>query len=184
MNGPLILFFKATLRGTPGLSLHALTDRRGRQTSRWMRDYGGSGPEPAPPGSTRENIRRGRAAMAHVIAHQDDARSAMYRPGLGWIDFVWGSAGGAASRAGKRKGAMGVAHILEARQRKDGMTEAQTLRLAMFLPEVLARGLVARSDTYEDSRRAVISFAGYEATLVKRRNSNAWLLSGWKNNPR
>lgn len=182
-RAPLLLIFaKATLRHGPGLSLRRLVDRRGRLTSRWKREYAADAPRI--PHSVTANIHRGRVAMAHVIATHTNARNAMFRSDLGWIDFVWGSPGGAAAKSGKRKGARGVAHILESRQRKDGMKQQAAERLAMLLPEVIARGRVARSDSYGDKRRIVVAFAGHEAVLVQQRRSNAWLLSGWRKEPR
>lgn len=178
---PVVLFFKATLRDKPGLVPRRLIDRRGRATSRWVREHAEA--DPRPPTSTAGNIARGRAAMAHVITHHDDAPSAMFRSGLGWIDFVWGSEGKPPSKSGKRKGAQGVAHILEARQRKDGMTDAQARQLAMFLPEVIARGWVVRADAFGDKRRIIVEYGGYEAALVKPSGAHAWVLSGWRKTP-
>ena len=174
----LLVFAKGTLRGNPDLWLRQVVDRRGHVTSRWKRLY--DKPSPRVPSSTAANIQRGKAAMAHVILHQATARYAMHRTDLGWIDFVWGSEGAPASKSGRRKGAYGVAHILEARQRKDRMTASDAKRMALFLPEVMARGGVARSDQIGGQSRLVLAFGGYEAILVKPKKAHAWLLSGWQ----
>lgn len=175
----LILFFKAVLRGQPGLMLRRTTDLRGRATSRWMREYP---TKLSPPKSISGNISRGRAAMTHVLIHREDAISAMFRPDLGWIDFLWGSDGGPVLKSGKRKGAHGVSHILEARQRKDGMAKKQAYRLAMFLPEILARGRNVTPPGFHGNAR--IEFAGHSAVLVASPERHHWLLTGWKNAPR
>lgn len=177
----LAVFAKGTLRHHPGLLLRQVIDRRGHVTSRWKRLYDQS--VPGLPTSTSANIRRGQAAMAHVIQHQETAHQAMHRQDIGWIDFVWGAVGAPATKVGKRKGAHGVAHILEARQRKDGMTVLGAQKLAMSLPEVIARGRVMRADRFGDQGRMVLDYGGHEAILIKPRKSPAWLLSGWQKQP-
>lgn len=119
--------------------------------------------------------------MAHVLATHEDAELAMFRPGLGWIDFIWGTEGKPPTPSGRRKGARGVAHILEARQRKDGLTEDQAQRLALFLPEVIARGTRVRAvGAHAVNER--IAFAGYEAVLAPAVGGQGarWLLTGWR----
>ncbi len=173
----LVVFAKGTLRGNPSLWLRPVIDRRGHVTSRWKRLY--DKPTPSIPLSTVANIQRGKAAMAHVILHQETARSAMHRTDLGWIDFVWGSAGKPPGPSGKRKGAKGIAHLLEARQRKDGLTLAQAQDLAMKMPEVIARGAQDRG-LGKHATNIRIAYAGYIAVLVANPQTGHWLLTGWK----
>ncbi|GAB3473906.1 hypothetical protein [Azotobacter salinestris] len=78
--------------------------------------------------SVEANIRRGRDALARAVADKTSVHRAMFRNGLGWVDFVWRSTG-RVKPSGKTVGAMGLSHIFEARQRKDGMTEADVDRL-------------------------------------------------------
>jgi hypothetical protein len=132
------------------------------------------------PASDEENIIRGEMAMKFVIEHQVDFPHAMYRKDLGWIDFIWGSEGKSPSASGKRKGAKGIAHILEARQRKDGMTLLQGKALALRLVEVIAKGAIVRKYDYADTSQKAIVYQGYEAVLVKAGTSNEWLLTGWE----
>lgn len=51
-----------------------------------------------------------------------------------------GDEGRPASRSGKRKGAKGLAHILEARMRKDGYSEQEAIRFLGDMVETIARG--------------------------------------------
>ena len=62
--------------------------------------------------------------MIYALNNQKDVTYAMYRQDLGWVDFVWGDVG-IIKATGKTKGGKGIAHILEARQRKDGLTAMQ-----------------------------------------------------------
>lgn len=176
----LLVFAKGTLRGNPNLWLRQVVDRRGHVTSRWKRLY--DKPSPRVPSSTAANIQRGKAAMAHVILHQATARYAMHRTDLGWIDFVWGSAGKPPGSSGKRKGAKGIAHLLEARQRKDGLTLGQAKDLAMKLPDVIAMGKRERPPG-EQATNVRIAFAGYVAVLVANPRTGHWLLTGWRKSP-
>ncbi|BBL74201.1 PLxRFG domain-containing protein [Methylomagnum ishizawai] len=128
------------------------------------------------------NIRRGRDALAKAVLEKTSVHRAMFRNGLGWVDFVWGKTG-RVKPSGKTVGGMGLAHILEARGRKDGMAEAEALRLFDHLIETIAAGTEIRRNETGGSIRAVIAKGGYEAVLVRNRGSNAWVLSGWRVNP-
>lgn len=125
------------------------------------------------------NIQRGELAMQFVIDTHSDFTHAMYRQDLGWIDFVWGDVGKPPTSSGKRKGAEGVAHILEARQRKDGLTAIQAQALALKLVEVIAKGKIIRTNIVKGHENKVIAYKNYEAILVKD-GKNEWLLSGWE----
>lgn len=174
------VFAKGTLRHHPGLLLRQVIDRRGHVTSRWKRLYDQS--VPGLPTSTSANIRRGQAAMAHVILHRETATNAMHRHDLGWIDFVWGTTGAPTKASGKRKGAKGVAHILEARQRKDGLPLVKAKDLAMKLPQVIAMGQ-RETTTGQQASNVRIAFAGHVAVLVANPKTGHWLLTGWKESP-
>lgn len=64
------------------------------------------------------NIQRGLRALERVFAEKSTVHRAMHRDGLGWIDFVWGDEGKwPPDGKGRRKGARGVSHIVEAAQR-------------------------------------------------------------------
>lgn len=125
-----------------------------------------------------DNIARGKKAMRHVIANQKDISHAMYRDDLGWIDFVWGDVG-IVKPSGKTKGGKGIAHILEARQRKDGLTAMQARAQVLKLVEVIARGEVIRQFLNPPATQTVIEYDQHEAILVKN-GARDWLLTGWK----
>ena len=90
--------------------------------------------------SVEANIQRGKAALAKAVTGKTSGYRAMFRNGLGWVDFVWGDEGRPASRSGKRKGAKGLAHILEARRRKDGYSEQEAIRFLGDMVETIAGG--------------------------------------------
>lgn len=130
------------------------------------------------PNSVDENIARGRSAMRALLRTKQDFQHAMYRPDMGWIDFVWGDVG-VIRPNGKTKGGKGIAHIVEARMRKDGLSIIRAHALVYRMVTTIAKGRVLRVDNRVDSRRTIIEYQNYEATLVKT-SGNDWLLSGWK----
>lgn len=133
----------------------------------------------SPMKSIDANVRRGLQSLAKALDGKTSVNRAMFRNGLGWVDFVWGDAG-VVKPNGKTKGAMGISHILEARQRKDGMTEPQVIRLLEGIVDTIASGQELRRNETGGVERVVVERNGIEATLVKSKGSNAWLLSGWE----
>lgn len=130
------------------------------------------------PKDIQDNIVRERAAMRAVLKTKQDFSHAMYRNDLGWIDFVWGEVGTVRPN-GKTKGGKGIAHILEARMRKDGYSTVQAHALVYRMVTTIAKGRMIRTFNHAISSQTVIEHQGYEATLIKT-NANEWLLSGWK----
>jgi Large polyvalent protein associated domain 39/phage-Barnase-EndoU-ColicinE5/D-RelE like nuclease1 len=128
------------------------------------------------------NIRRGTAAMNAALLNQTTVHRAMFRNGLGWVDFEWGDVG-TVKASGKTKGAMGLAHILEARQRKDGMTEQEAVRLLGDVVTTIATGTETARRHFGDSVNVTLQLGNVEAVLVKHAGSNAWVLTGWQVNP-
>lgn len=119
--------------------------------------------------SVEANIKRGTAAMNKAILEKVDANRAMFRPGIGWVDFVWGDA------------KKGLQHIIAQRQAKDGMTEQQAIQmLTGDVVKTIAQGEAIREKQVGLVKRMVVSFEGAEAVLVQRAGGNGWLLSGWK----
>ncbi|MDO4770014.1 MAG: hypothetical protein Q4A11_06580, partial [Brachymonas sp.] len=125
------------------------------------------------------NIRRGREALAHAITEKTSVHRAMFRNGLGWVDFVWGDEG-RVKASGKTSGAMGLAHILEARQRKDGMSEPQVMRLLDGVVSAIAQGKEVRRYEFGNAEKLIVAHEGVEAILTRNKGSNAWVLSGWE----
>ena len=126
------------------------------------------------------NIRRGRAAMNRALVEKADVRRAMYRNDIGWIDFVWGSTGRVLPN-GKTKGAMGLAHVIESRMRKDGMSRDEVVgMLTNDIVEAIARGKVYKHVVNGNSERLQLRHNGYEANLIKNAGNNAWLITGYE----
>ncbi|MBF7696189.1 putative barnase/colicin E5 family endoribonuclease [Acinetobacter rathckeae] len=130
------------------------------------------------PKDIEDNIARGRAAMRTVLKTRQDFQHAMYRRDLGWIDFVWGDVG-VVRPNGKTKGGKGIAHIIEARMRKDAYSKMGAHALLYRLVTTIARGKVLRTFEKSISKQTVLEYQGYEVTLIKT-TGNEWLLSGWK----
>ena len=129
--------------------------------------------------SVDANIARGRAALARALNEQNTVHRAMFRTGMGWVDFVWG-AEGVVKPSGRTKGAMGLSHVLEARQRKDGLNEQQTVQLLSRMVDVIAVGKEVRRVDFAGLERVTLEHAGVQAILTKHPGSNAWLVSGWE----
>lgn len=129
---------------------------------------------------TDANIRRGRAAMNRALVEKADVRRAMYRNDIGWIDFVWGGTGRVLPN-GKTKGAMGLAHVIESRMRKDGMSRDEVVgMLTNDIVEAIARGKVYKHVVNGNSERLQLRHNGYEANLIKNAGNNAWLITGYE----
>jgi hypothetical protein len=106
---------------------------------------------------------------------------AVYRADIGYVDFIWGNEGGPPSATGKRKGAMGIAHILDARVRKDGLTPRQAQRVAEQVARVVAAGQMVPPVQVGGIAKAQITDGRHTAVLVKESGTDAWLLTGWEN---
>lgn len=129
---------------------------------------------------TDANIQRGRAAMNRALVEKADVRRAMYRNDIGWIDFVWGGTGRVLPN-GKTKGAMGLAHVIESRMRKDGMGRDEVVgMLTNDIVEAIARGKVYKHVVNGNSERLQLRHNGYEANLIKNAGNNAWLITGYE----
>lgn len=132
--------------------------------------------------SIEANIKRGLDNLNKTLLEKADVKRAMYRQGLGWVDFVYGSEG-TVKASGKTKGAMGISHIIEARMRKDGLTESEGVQLLQSLVETVAKGSEVRRFERNGTTQAVVGLKDIEAVLIKSKGSNTWLLSGWERVP-
>jgi len=132
--------------------------------------------------SVEANIRRGRAALARAITEKTSVHRAMFRAGLGWVDFVWGSEG-RVKPSGKTAGAMGLSHILEARQRKDGANAEEALRLLDGVVEAVARGEEFSRNEIGASTRIGVEHGDTIVWLAKQRGGNAWVVTGYEKRP-
>ncbi|MFC0268587.1 LPD38 domain-containing protein [Kushneria aurantia] len=122
---------------------------------------------------------RAMKAMRLVIDTHQDVPGAVTREDLGDIDFVWGEEGGPVKRSGRRKGAYGVAHILEARQRKDGLNPSEAEALAANIAATVQNGELVTRTRVGDSEKARVTDGRHTAMLIKEKG-NAWLLTGWE----
>lgn len=126
------------------------------------------------------NIRRGRAAMNRALLEKADVRRAMYRNDIGWIDFVWGSTGRVLPN-GKTKGAMGLAHVIESRMRKDGMSRDEVAGMLIGrVVDTIAKGGTGRIYRSGNSESMFVEYNGNRATLVKNKGSNGWLMNAFE----
>lgn len=132
--------------------------------------------------SVAVNIRRGREALAKAINEQTTVHRAMFRNGLGWVDFVWGDVG-TIKPSGKAAGAMGLAHIAEARARKDGMNGMQVRRLMNDIVAAIADGHEFDRKTVGNSTRVGIESGNTVVWMAQRKGSNAWVVTGYEKSP-
>jgi hypothetical protein len=136
----------------------------------------------SPMKSVEANIRRGRAALAKALDEKASVHRAMYRNGLGWVDFVWGDTG-AVKPSGKTKGAMGLSHIIEARQRKDGMGDADVSTLLDSIVQTIAVGSEFNRQSVANATRVGLDGGNTIVWLTKRDGSNAWVVTGYEKTP-
>lgn len=129
---------------------------------------------------TDANIRRGRAAMNRALVEKADVRRAMYRNDIGWIDFVWGGTGRVLPN-GKTKGAMGLAHVIESRMRKDGMSRDEVVGMLIGrVVDTIAKGGTGKIYRSGNSESMFVEYNGNRATLVKNKGSNGWLMNAFE----
>ena len=126
------------------------------------------------------NIKRGREAMTQALLNKSTVHRAMFRQGMGWVDFEWGDEGGEITPKGKRPGAKGIAHIIEARQRKDGLSNQEARSLLFDLVDTIAKG--EEVNRYESglSTSLKINYLNHQVLLARRNGANAWMVTGFK----
>ena len=171
----------------PGFAKMAVTDediiaRYILPARRFVEGSGGPGPKggQGAPAFSRSamksidaNVRRGQESLAKALDEKTTVHRAMFRNGLGWVDFEWGDA--------KKE----LLHIIERRQASDGMTNAQALRFIQEeLISVIAQGAEVRRNEVKGNIRVVIASDSAQAVLVRTGGgSNAWLLTGFELKP-
>lgn len=139
------------------------------------------GEEPDAPKDAGASAFMGRQAMQVAIATKQDVVHAMYRNGLGWIDFPWGLNTEDAKHLRPRPDPHGLAHILEERdaehakdpQMPDGFKTSQVL------PDVIAKGRYPSKPDIGKASKLIIEWEGYRV-IIARTGANRWLLSGFK----
>lgn len=134
----------------------------------------------SPMKSVEANIKRGNEAMAKALAEKTTVHRAMFRTGMGWVDFVWGDEGGELTQNGRRPGGKGIAHIIEARKRKDGLNEKQVDSLLSKIVETIATGKEIKRVEVNGTYSVIVTKGNVQATLVKNPGNNTWLLTGFE----
>lgn len=132
--------------------------------------------------SVTANIDRGLNALAEAITGKTSVHRAMFRNGLGWVDFVWGDEG-TVKPNGRTKGGKGLSHIVEARMRKDGLTEREAINVLSELVRTIAAGEEFDRKKVDDAIRVGVRHDGYIAWLTKQPGSNAWIVTGYEVDP-
>lgn len=137
--------------------------------------------------SVKANITRGRERMTQAILNKADVKRAMYNNEFGWVDFVWGDDGvtKGKNRFGEPRG-RGIAHIFEARMRKDSLSEQQvTQMLINDIVDTIAKGEAKKSERNGTQRlelnyRKPVDNKIQRVILTKEKGGNAWLLTGYE----
>lgn len=78
---------------------------------------------------------------------------------------------------------MGLAHIIEARQRKDGMSEVDAIRFLGDIVDAIAYGGEFSRTDVEQSTRVGVSHEDTIVWLTKRSGENAWIVTGYEKSP-
>ncbi|THA11351.1 hypothetical protein [Rodentibacter pneumotropicus] len=140
----------------------------------------------SPMKSVEANIARGRERMAQAILDKADVKRGMYHGEFGWVDFVWGDDG--LTKAFNKKGepvGKGISHIIEARMRKNGMSESEVAEMLVNdIVETIAKGKVVNPNPkskLELDYRSPRDGNVYRATLAKNKGNNAWVLTAFDN---
>lgn len=136
----------------------------------------------SPMKSVDANVRRGLESLAKALDEKITVHRAMFRNGLGWVDFVWGDTG-IVKPNGKTKGAMGISHILEARQRKDGMTSGGVDGLMNDVVRAIATGAEFDRKEIAGSTRLGVEQGDTIVWLTRRKGSNAWIVTAYEKYP-
>lgn len=124
--------------------------------------------------ATAEEV-AGRTAMRGALEKGADAPAAMYRPGVGEIDFPWGKAGDVKPDDLRPTGGFGVSHLVAGRSAQgfDGQ------QVAMTMPEILARGRLGAPYGPVGAQRRNVSLGPDAEAVLSQGPGNHWLLTGW-----
>lgn len=129
--------------------------------------------------SVTANIDRGMQALAKAVTEKTTVHRAMFRNGLGWVDFVWGDEG-RVKPSGKTVGGKGISHIVEARMRKDGLTESEAVNVLSEMVRVIASGPETERTEVSGAVSVKIEHDGYRVGLVKQPGANAWVVTAFE----
>ena len=124
---------------------------------RWVDSMGGGLPE-------RYNIARGKKAMRRAVRQKKDVQKAMYRKGLGQVDFEWGTPG---IKAENWDHGAGISHMAVKHPRD-----------LQKIPEAIAKGKITRHPRELDKR--LIRYNRFLVAVKKRNRQSAWVVTGFK----
>ena len=124
---------------------------------RWVDEHGGGLSE-------RHNIARGLRAMRRAILKKKDVQKAMFRKGIGQIDFEWGTPG---IKAQKREKGGGISHIRIKHQRD-----------LYKIPEAIAWGKIGAHPNEPDKR--LIRYKKMLVIIKKKNSRSSWLVTGFE----
>ncbi len=135
-------------------------------------------------GTAKENVHRGLKAIEALLSKKQSVTDAMTYNGSP-VDFDYGYEGDARIDArGRRKGEHGFLHLLEARWRKDGLSEEEIRILLDDLVYTIAYGKVTnRSSATRIALQLKIHGGECLAVLERPKERNAWVLTGYYLNP-
>ena len=136
----------------------------------------------SPMKSVSANVDRGLKALSDAVTGKATVHRAMFRNGLGWVDFVWGDEG-TVKPNGRTKGGKGLSHIVEARMRKDGLTEREAIDVLSELVRTIAAGEEFDRKQVGDVVRVGVRHDGFVAWLTKQPGANAWIVTGYEVDP-
>ena len=148
-------------------------------------ELGFDGANQSPMKSVDANIKRGQKSMTKALLDKTTVHRAMYLQGSndfagGWVDFVWGDEGRVRPN-GKTKGGKGISHIIEARMRKDKLTENEVMRfLVEKIPLVLAKGAISSHVKFNNVDDVKVTYQNYLVGLIKIKGGNAWAVTAFE----
>jgi hypothetical protein len=132
--------------------------------------------------SVAANIERGLQSLAEAVTGKTTVHRAMFRNGMGWVDFVWGDEG-VVKPSGKTAGGRGLSHIVEARMRKDGLSEQQAIGVLNEMVRAIATGAETKRVESAGSVAVKVEHDGYRVALVKNPGTNAWVITAFEVGP-
>lgn len=78
---------------------------------------------------------------------------------------------------------MGLSHIIEARQRKDGLDDASVVRLLDDIVQTIASGSEFAHNGSASFMRVGVEYGDTIVWLTKKKGSNAWIVTAYEKYP-
>ncbi len=133
-----------------------------------------------------KNIKNGIDAIKKIVndAKEENGMStitvknAMYRSDIGYIDFRWGFPG----KGEKFKNGWGISHIIAKRDAENKSGLKTVFKLVEVIAKSTTYDLQNNGHVNEGLERIRLFYKNYTAVLVKEKDKNNWLLTGWESN--